>query len=48
MLTPADVEHLLLESHQQRLLEYHAAGSVITLSFPVSTAEEYAHVVLGR
>lgn len=48
MLTPADVEHLLLESHQQRLLEYHAAGSVVSLSFPVSTAEEYAHVVLGR
>lgn len=48
MLAPADVERLLLESHQQRLLEYHAAGSVISLSFPVSTAEEYAHVVLGR
>jgi BrxA len=48
MLTPADVEHFLLESHQQRFLEYHAAGSVVSLSFPVSTAEEYAHVVLGR
>lgn len=48
MLTPVDVEHLLLESHQQRFLEYHAAGSVVSLSFPVSTAEEYAHVVLGR
>jgi hypothetical protein len=48
MLTPGDVEHLLLESHQQRLLEYQAAGSVVSLSFPVSTAEEYAHVVLGR
>jgi len=47
-LTPGDVEHLLFESHQQRLLEYHAAGSVVSLSFPVSTAEEYAHVVLGR
>ena len=29
-------------------LQYHAAGSVVSLSFPVSTAEEYAHVVLGR
>ena len=46
--TPGDVEHLLLESHQQRLLDYQAAGSVVNLSFPVSTAEEYAHVVLGR
>lgn len=48
MLAPTDVEHLLLECHQQRLLEYHAAGSVVSLSFPASTAEEYAHVVLGR
>lgn len=48
MLTPADVERLLLEAHQQRFLEYHAAGSVIRLSFPVATAEQYAHVVLGR
>lgn len=48
MLGPSDVEHLLFEAHQQRLLEYHAAGSVLSLSFPVSTAEEYAHVVLGR
>lgn len=48
LLEPGDVEHLLLEAHQQRLLEYHAAGSVLNLSFPVSTAEEYAHVVLGR
>lgn len=46
MLAPAEVEHFLLEAHQHRLLEYHAAGSVLSLSFPVSTAEEYAHVVL--
>lgn len=48
MLTPADVEQLLFEAHQQRLLEYHAAGSVLNLSFPASTAKEYASVVLGR
>ncbi len=47
-LPSATVEHLLFEAHQQRLLEYHAAGSVLSLSFPTSTAEEYAHVVLGR
>lgn len=48
LLGPGDVEHLLLEAHQQGLLEYHAAGSVLSLSFPVTTAEEYAVVVLGR
>jgi hypothetical protein len=30
MLTPGDVEHLLLEAHQRRLLDYHAAGSVVS------------------
>jgi hypothetical protein len=48
LLDAAAVEHLLLEAHQLRLLEYQAAGSVVNLSFPVSTAKEYAHVVLGR
>ena len=47
MLVPADVERLLLEAHQHRLLDYHAAGSVLSLSFPASTPEEYARVVLG-
>ncbi len=48
LLAPGDVEHLLFEAHQQRLLEYHAAGSLVNLSFPACTWEEYAHVVLGR
>jgi hypothetical protein len=39
------VERFLVEAHQQRLLEYHAAGTVIRLTFPVSTLEEYAHVL---
>ncbi len=47
-MSPADVEHLFFECHQMRLLEYHAAGSTILLSFPASTPEEYAHVVFGR
>ena len=47
-MSPGDVEHLFFECHQMRLLEYHAAGSTILLSFPASTPEEYAHVVLGR
>jgi hypothetical protein len=42
------VEHLFLECHQRRLLDYQAAGSVVSLSFPSTTVEEYARVVLGR
>ncbi len=39
------VERCLFEAHQRELLEYHAAGSVIRLSFPAPTLEEYAHVL---
>ncbi len=42
------VERFLFEAHQQGLLEYHAAGSVTRLSFPVTTLEEYAHVLAQR
>ncbi len=48
MLCPGDVEHMLLDCHQQHWLEYQAAGSVIGLSFPAGSAEEYARVVFGR
>jgi hypothetical protein len=48
MLDSADAEHYFLECHQLRLLNYHAAGSTVSISFPASTAEEYAHVVLGK
>lgn len=44
-LSHDDVERFLVEAHQQRLLEYHAAGTVIRLTFPVHTLEEYAHVL---
>lgn len=40
------VERLLLEAHQQQLLEYHAAGTVTRLSFPANTLEQYAHVLV--
>ena len=39
------VERYFLEAHQHGLLEYHAAGSVTRLSFPVETLEEYANVL---
>ena len=39
------VERFLFEAHQHNLLEYHVAGSVTRLTFPVNTLEEYAHVI---
>jgi hypothetical protein len=48
MLEPSDVEHYFLECHQLQLLGYQAAGNTISISFPVSTAEEYARVVVGK
>ena len=47
-LTREGVERFMFEAHQQGLLEYHAAGSVTRLSFPVTTLEEYAHVLAQR
>lgn len=42
------VERFFLESHQERLLAYYAAGSVIRLEFPAQTLVEYAHVLVER
>jgi len=42
------VETLFMEAHQQHLLAYSAAGSVVRLEFPVSGLEEYAHDIIGR
>jgi hypothetical protein len=42
------VERFLLEAHQHHLLEYHVAGSVVRLTFPVQTLEEYAIVLAQR
>jgi hypothetical protein len=39
------VERCLFEAHQHHLLEYHVAGSVTRLTFPVNTLEEYANVL---
>lgn len=39
------VERFFLEAHQHELLEYHVAGSVIRLTFPATTLEEYANVL---
>lgn len=40
------VERFFIEAHQQHLLEYYAAGSVIRIEFPVETLKEYAHVLI--
>jgi len=42
------VEHLFMEAHQQHLLDYHAAGSVVRIVFPSESIEEYFHVILER
>jgi hypothetical protein len=47
-LTREGVERLLFEAHQRELLEYHVAGSVTRLTFPVNTLEEYANVLAQR
>lgn len=48
LLTPGDVEHLFLMAHQEKLLEYHAAGSTVSINFPTDSLEEYAHVIAQR
>jgi Putative inner membrane protein (DUF1819) len=48
LLRPADVEHFFLLAHQDRLLEYHAAGSTVSINFPTESLNEYAHVVAQR
>lgn len=47
-LTHHSVEQFFLEAHQLRLLEYHAAGSVIRITFPTTSIEEYAHALTQR
>jgi len=44
-LSQAAVERLFFEAHQERLLDYHAAGRVIRIDYPAATLEEYAHAL---
>lgn len=48
LLATQAVERLLVEAHQEHLLSYHAAGSVIRLAFPADTLEDYARVLAQR
>ncbi len=47
-LSPDGVERLFVEAHQQHLLTYQAAGSVVRIEFPAATLTEYAHALLER
>jgi len=47
-LSPSLVERMFLEAHQERHLEYHAAGRVIRIEFPAQTMEEYAYALTQR
>jgi hypothetical protein len=40
------VERFFIEAHQEHLLTYHAAGSVIRIEFPAANLPEYAHALL--
>jgi len=48
LLQTPEVEHYFLEAHQRRLIEYHAAGNTINISFPCDNLEDYARVVVAR
>jgi hypothetical protein len=48
LLPDGATERLLLEAHQEGLLEYYAAGPVIRLDFPARSLEEYARVIADR
>lgn len=47
-LTQQTVERLCIEAHQERLLEYYAAGDVVRITFPTESLAEYAHVIAER
>ncbi|MCS7166363.1 MAG: DUF1819 family protein [Gemmatales bacterium] len=47
-LTPDAVERAFFAAHQEGYLEYYAAGSVVRLTFPATSLEEYAHVLVER
>ena len=47
-LSPQAVERFFVEAQQCRLLEYYAAGSIIRITFPTDSVEEYAHALVER
>jgi hypothetical protein len=47
-LSPQAVERSFAEAHQERMLEYHAAGRVIRIAIPAQSIEEYALALAQR
>jgi hypothetical protein len=47
-LPPQGVERFFLEAHQEKLLEYQAAGSIVRIEFPVNSLMEMAHALVDR
>jgi hypothetical protein len=47
LLSPENVERLLLEAHQQGWLHYQAAGAVTRIEFPSLTFNDYVRHVLS-
>lgn len=47
-LSHQDVECFFVECHKQHLLEYYSAGTIIRITFPTESLEEYAHVITER
>lgn len=48
LLQDGIVERFFLEAHQERRLQYHAAGRVVRIDFPAATLTEYARVLVER
>jgi len=46
-LPVAGVERFFIEAHQEHLLNYQAAGSIVRIDFPSPTLAEYAHALLA-
>jgi hypothetical protein len=47
LLSPKNVERLMLEAHQRNLLGFHSAGRIYRVDFPTNDPGEYADVLFG-
>lgn len=47
-LPVAGVERFFIEAHQEHLLSYNAAGSIVRLDFPAQSLPEYAQFLLDK
>ena len=47
LLSPKNVERLMLEAHQQNLLGFHSAGRIYRVDFPADEPGDYVDVLFG-